>query len=602
MATTYDPLTLEALMQSLPELQKKKRRAESLRGVQKQLEKQAANAQARGPQNFVPQQQGGLFPTVQQFQPDYGQATQQGIGALGSYLTGRQAEQAEGGFDEAQSQAVLQAAQQGGQPIDPAGIGTGLEATDGQQQGTTPNDAALRAYMTMIGGPELAKSLGTREDQDQVHSTFEDDKGEKFLVMKSGDVRGTGKSANFGGRVVTDEKTGYRYIAVDKGAMRGKYIPLDVDTPYTGAPPEATGKVPANTTSGGPTAQGFENIIAPLLEREGGLNPNDAGRGPSNFGINQTANPEVDVTKLTPEQATQIYKTKYWDAIDGDNVPPAIQEAAFDAAVNMGQDVAKELIEESGGDPMKFRELREKRYDQIYDPSRHTPADRASWTKRNAETTGGRPAPDGAASTDPRALTQMEKDQSKADVKARAAAKASRGKIKDLSQPSVEAVDLLLKHPALNKVLAGGTGSFVGALGAPGGDRDELGIIEKLARPGYAKYDPEGADALALMDQVLAGPFAVGFQSLTGQGAGSVSNTEGQSIKNAISSMSTAQSVPAFKAAAARYKKLIQDIDARLARVERGEEEPGEETQTLSPPRVGTKPKYNLPPGFSIED
>ena len=56
-------------------------------------------------------------------------------------------------------------------------------------------------------------------------------------------------------------------------------------------------------TPGGSTA-GFEGQIGPLMEREGGFVAKDGRSGaPANFGINQKYNPDVDVSKLTPEDA-----------------------------------------------------------------------------------------------------------------------------------------------------------------------------------------------------------------------------------------------------------------------------------------------------------
>jgi hypothetical protein len=84
---------------------------------------------------------------------------------------------------------------------------------------------------------------------------------------------------------------------------------------------------------------------------EGGYTPNDAGAGPTNFGINQKANPDVNVKSLTPESASVIRKQRYWDKIGGDSLPPQTAMVAYDAAINQGQDYARQLIERTGGDP-----------------------------------------------------------------------------------------------------------------------------------------------------------------------------------------------------------------------------------------------------------
>ncbi|HZF98237.1 MAG TPA: glycosyl hydrolase 108 family protein [Pseudoxanthomonas sp.] len=140
---------------------------------------------------------------------------------------------------------------------------------------------------------------------------------------------------------------------------------------------------PSNPVMGG----GFDTVIDPLLKREGGYVANDAGAGPTNFGINSRANPDVDVANLTPEKAKELYRARYWDVIGGDSLPPAIQAAAMDAAVNQGPGRAKEWIAASGGDPQQFAALRQQHYDSLIqrDPSKYGPY-AASWRNRNNET------------------------------------------------------------------------------------------------------------------------------------------------------------------------------------------------------------------------
>ena len=110
------------------------------------------------------------------------------------------------------------------------------------------------------------------------------------------------------------------------------------------------------------SANAWEDSINFTLQHEGGLNPSDTNGTPSNFGINQAANPGVDVTKLTQDQAKQIYRTKYWDAIGGDSLSaqnPKLAKVAFDTAVMAGPGKAKEFLQQAGGDPNRFMDLRE---------------------------------------------------------------------------------------------------------------------------------------------------------------------------------------------------------------------------------------------------
>lgn len=120
------------------------------------------------------------------------------------------------------------------------------------------------------------------------------------------------------------------------------------------------------------TPVGFEANVQAVLKREGGFVANDAGAGATNFGINSAANPDVNVADLTQAQAVDLYKSRYWDAIGADLLPPTAQAIAFDAAVNQGVGYAKDMIARTGGDPQKMLADRAARYQQTAaaDPSK----------------------------------------------------------------------------------------------------------------------------------------------------------------------------------------------------------------------------------------
>lgn len=73
------------------------------------------------------------------------------------------------------------------------------------------------------------------------------------------------------------------------------------------------------------------------LRWEGGYvnNPHDPG-GATKYGISQRAFPDLDIENLTLEQAKEIYRTKYWEAIQGDERPFSEAVAIFDFAVHSG--------------------------------------------------------------------------------------------------------------------------------------------------------------------------------------------------------------------------------------------------------------------------
>jgi hypothetical protein len=112
---------------------------------------------------------------------------------------------------------------------------------------------------------------------------------------------------------------------------------------------------------GAATGSSFESVMDFVFKKEGGYNAND-GNGPVNFGINQAANPGVDVKSLTKDGAKAIYKQKYWAAIDGDSLPPGVALMAMDAAVNQGPEFARRILRESGGDIQKMADMRRDHY------------------------------------------------------------------------------------------------------------------------------------------------------------------------------------------------------------------------------------------------
>jgi len=149
----------------------------------------------------------------------------------------------------------------------------------------------------------------------------------------------------------------------------------------------------------------------------------------------------------------------------------------------------------------------------------------------------------------------------KTDVEQKAKAKSALGKIRD-SLPGVKAaMQRVVTSPHLGKVTAGGAGSFIP-------DREEAGgLIGRGLRAGYAAYDPKGSDLLQDLEQIRGGAFMQGFQSLVGQGAGSISNVEGQSIRDSLINISNARSAPAMRQAITEFEATMKAIETRLASV-----------------------------------
>ena len=97
----------------------------------------------------------------------------------------------------------------------------------------------------------------------------------------------------------------------------------------------------------------YDFCIKEVLKSEGGYtnDPHDAG-GPTNFGItiadvrmyvkeDATAD---DVKRLTLDQAKAIYKSKYWRAVNGDQLPSGVDYTVFDYGVNSGVSRANKVL------------------------------------------------------------------------------------------------------------------------------------------------------------------------------------------------------------------------------------------------------------------
>jgi hypothetical protein len=156
-----------------------------------------------------------------------------------------------------------------------------------------------------------------------------------------------------------------------------------------GQPPggAAPGTVVPPTTQPAPVG-GFGNAVARTLGFEGGKAVTDVNGAQVKLGINKASNPDVDVGNLTPQAAAAIYKTRYWDPINGDQLAqqnPALAHVAFDTSVIAGPDKAKQMIAQSGGDPQKFMDLRDQYLQGLLasNPAKYSKA-ASAWENRDA--------------------------------------------------------------------------------------------------------------------------------------------------------------------------------------------------------------------------
>lgn len=85
----------------------------------------------------------------------------------------------------------------------------------------------------------------------------------------------------------------------------------------------------------------FDNAFDRLIGHEGGYvnNPKDPG-GETNWGISKRSYPNLDIKKLTREDARKIYRRDFWDRIKADKLPDGVAFQVFDFAVNSGIETA----------------------------------------------------------------------------------------------------------------------------------------------------------------------------------------------------------------------------------------------------------------------
>jgi len=91
--------------------------------------------------------------------------------------------------------------------------------------------------------------------------------------------------------------------------------------------------------------ENYQEALDRLLEHEGGYS-NDVGDpgGPTKYGITihdvrMYINPNAtarDVRNLTLDQAKEIYRTKYWAKVKGNQLPSGVDYVVFDYGINSG--------------------------------------------------------------------------------------------------------------------------------------------------------------------------------------------------------------------------------------------------------------------------
>jgi lysozyme family protein len=102
----------------------------------------------------------------------------------------------------------------------------------------------------------------------------------------------------------------------------------------------------------------FDRCLAEVLRLEGGYvdDPRDPG-GATKYGVTRAILSEArgrtvsaeDVAVLTPAEAGEIYRRRYWAPVAAAGLPAGVDLAAFDMAVNMGPGTAARLLQAALG-------------------------------------------------------------------------------------------------------------------------------------------------------------------------------------------------------------------------------------------------------------
>lgn len=94
---------------------------------------------------------------------------------------------------------------------------------------------------------------------------------------------------------------------------------------------------------------GFDEAFRRVIAAEGGYvnDPNDPG-GETKFGISKRAYPNLDIARLTIDQARDIYRRDYWEAANCHYLGWPLALFVFDSAVNQGVKTAIKLLQKAG--------------------------------------------------------------------------------------------------------------------------------------------------------------------------------------------------------------------------------------------------------------
>ncbi len=110
---------------------------------------------------------------------------------------------------------------------------------------------------------------------------------------------------------------------------------------------------------------GFDKAWEFTKRWEGGYvnDPKDPG-GETKYGISKKAYPNLDIGKLTEDEAKEIYRQDYWEAAKCGELSIDLGVAVFDSAVNCGVTRALRWLDETN-DTTDYLKLRQTYYERL---------------------------------------------------------------------------------------------------------------------------------------------------------------------------------------------------------------------------------------------
>jgi lysozyme family protein len=324
---------------------------------------------------------------------------------------------------------------------------------------------------------------------------------------------------------------------------------------YEGYLPEGGGFGPQSNAGNSAFAPAMAKVFS--LEGDAFVAKDGLSGAPAKFGINQKANPDVDVKNLTKPQAEAIYKTRYWDAINGDALPAKTAEIAFDAAVNQGPAYAKQLIAQTNGDPVKMLQQRAQDYTQLVQSDPRQAQYLPSWMNRlqvlskdvaNYSTPSTQNV--NTAGLSPKA--KMAVEQKTAEAKAEYAQKAPAAM--EFMNQTINNINAMIGDTTVDA-----KGNIVKGKVAPhAGFEAAVGMPTASSGFGISSFMPGSDinDFKARFKQLEGQGFLQAFETL--KGAGQITEIEGAKATSALNRMNLAQSEKEFITAAREFESNVK--------------------------------------------